>query len=408
MPSTFKIAFIGTGGRSVPYATHLLQCEDIDIVALADPLPDNRQAMRQRAGIATGPAEFDDWRQLLRDLGGELDGVVICSPNHLHAEQAVPFLERGLPVALEKPIAITQGDCERIIDAERANGGRTLVGFVLRSAPFYLQIKELLDAGAIGRLVSIQADELVGWLVTSLMERNVWRRHRTTSGGSLLEKCCHDMDILNWMMASRPVAIHSFGNRLALPPNSLLPDTCPGCPHADDCNYYQEPVGAAHEDEGERVLHQFIGESHRCIYNIDKDALEAQALTIQYEHGAVATFMLNFNAAGPRAGRSFCAVGQKGMIWGNINELKVSLYDNRTGKTRTFDTSGDGSGHGGGDRKHVMQFVRMLREPAYRPPQDAYAGYLSAVTCFAADRSVAEGRAVNFRYTRGGGYVELT
>ncbi len=404
--STKRVAFIGTGGRSVSYAQHFLKQGAIDIVALADPVAQNRGAMRQRAGMTHAPEEFADWREMLRVHGDGLDGMVICSPNHLHAEQAIAALERGLPIALEKPLAANQGDCERIIDAERANNGRTLIGFVLRSTPFYSTIKRLVEGGRIGRIVSVQADELVGWMVTSLMARNAWRRRTETSGGSMLEKCCHDVDILNWMIGSRPLRVNSFGGCLHLNPNSLLPDECPGCPQEKSCNYYQMPVRADHEDAGEQMLHSFVSDTHKCIYNIDKDVLDTQTLAIQYENGALATFLLSFNAAGPRAGRSICLVGTRGMIWGHIDELKVSVYDNHTHETEVFDTAGDGSGHGGGDRAHALNLHRMMCEPDYRPEQNAYAGYLSAMVCFAADHSVREQRQIALRYSIGG-QVEL-
>ncbi len=403
---TYKVGFIGTGGRSVAYASHYVARDDIEIVALADPSAPHRKQMMKRAGITNSPAEYDDFTDLLREHT-DLDGMVIASPNYFHAAHAVACFERGLPVALEKPLATTPGDCERILDAERANNGRSLLGFVLRSTPFYGRIKELIAAGAIGRVTSIQADELVGWGVTSLMNRNPWRRLTALSGGSMLEKCCHDMDILNWMMDARPVAVQSFGGTRVFNPNPELPNSCEKCPHEKTCHYYQQPVFADHEDEGEVILHQFMRQEQGiCIYNIRKDVTDTQSMNIEFENGSVATFMLCFHAGGPRAGRNFHAVGTRGRIWGNINELQVSHYDNATDKTTTYDTSGDGSGHGGGDRRHALELHRMMTEPAYMPEQNAYAGYLSAMMCFAADRSRQERRTIDLRYT-GGGMVEL-
>jgi len=403
--ASYNIAFIGTGGRSVCYGSYLAQCPDLHIVALADPSAAHRQTMQEKSGITSRPAQYDDWRELLRQHQ-DLHGVVICSPNYFHPDQAIACLERGLPIALEKPVAITQGDCERIIAAERANQGRSLIGFVLRSSPFYSKLRELIAAGTIGRVITVQADELVGWLVTSLMNRSSWRRLTAHSGGSMLEKCCHDMDILNWLIGSRPAALHSFGGRQILGPNSLLPDTCDVCSHATDCTYYQKPRRAAHEDAGEDILHQFISEDNRCIYNLDKDINDIQTVSIQYENGALANFLLSFHVAGPRAGRSICITGTRGNLWGHIDELKLQHFDNATGKVTVHDTRGDGSGHGGGDQRHALEFARMLREPNYRPAQDAYSGYVSAVMCFAADRAVREARRVNFRYTTGG-FIEL-
>jgi predicted dehydrogenase len=405
MADPFKVAVIGTGGRSVSYTRVYATCPDIDVVALADPVPEHRKAMSKRANLPGGAAEFDDWREML-DAHTDLDGVVIASPNDAHADQAVACFERGLPIALEKPLATTQADCERIIDAERANNGRSLIGFVLRSSPFYSRIFELLSSGAIGQIVSIQADELPGWGVSSIMNRSPWRRFDKSSGGALLEKCCHDMDVLNWMMGCRPVSLASFGDTLIFRPNPALPAVCDECGVGDTCKYYKKPVFSKHEDEGEEILHQFIREDNRCIYNIDKDGVDTQSVTIRYENGALANFMMTFNCAGPKASRNFHAVGHKGRVWGNLHDNTVYHYDNTTGETAEFDTTGDGSGHGGGDRLHALQLLSMMQDPEYRPAQNAYTGYLSAVMCFAADRSRRESTCIDFHYS-GDGYVKL-
>ena len=387
------------------YARTYAECPDIDVVALADPVPEHRKAMSKRSGLPEGATEYDRWQDLLSEQT-DLDGVVITSPNDCHADQAIACLELGLPIALEKPLATTQRDCERIIDAERANDGRSLIGFVLRSTPFYGRIRALLAGGAIGQVVSVQADELPGWGVSSIMNRSPWRRFERSSGGAMLEKCCHDMDILNWMMDSRPVLLSSFGDSLIFRPNPALPSVCDECGVADTCRYYKRPVFSKHEDEGEEILHQFIREDNRCIYNIDKDAVDTQSITLQYENGAIATFMLTFNCAGPRASRNFHAVGHLGRIWGNLHENKVFHYDNASGETVEYDTTGDGSGHGGGDRKHALELLAMMQDASYRPPQNAYTGYLSAVMCFAADRSRKEHCCIRFLY-EDNGYVRL-
>jgi len=396
--SKYKVAFIGTGGRSVCYGSAYTECADVEVVALADPAPEHRQAMAAKAGLTGGFAEYDRWQDMLQ-THTDLDGVVICSPNYLHREQAVACLERGMPIALEKPLATTKEDCEYIIDAERANNGRTLIGFVLRSTPFYSKIHQLLTTGAIGPVVSIQADELPGLGVSSIMNRSPWRRYQATSGGSMLEKSCHDLDILNWMMGCRPVSLNSYGGRLIFNPNPVLPETCDACAVSDQCQYYMVPTFSAHEDRGEEILHQFIRHDNQCIYNIDKDCADVQSVSIEYSNGAIANFMMNFHCMGPRASRNFHAIGHKGRVWGNLDEKMVYHHDNLSGETTSFDTSGDGSGHGGGDRLHALQLHQMMIDPHYRPQANAYSGYLSATMCFASDISRLERRRVNFRYT---------
>lgn len=404
MTQPFKVGVIGAGGRSVAYASHYANRDDVAIVAVADPSTGNRALMASMSKIKNPFKEYDNWRDLY-DAHPDLDGVVISTPNFLHADPAIAALERRLPVALEKPLATTIEDCQRIILAEKEFGGRTLVGFVLRSTPFYSKIHELVRSGAIGRIASIQADELVGRAVTSVMFRGNWRRYERLSGGVLLEKCCHDMDLINWLMGCRPVSVSSFGGTLMMGPNPSLPDHCDGCKVADDCQYYKAPAASNNEDRGEEVLQKFVRETDVCIFNNDKDIIDTQSVQIAYENGSVANFMLTFNAMGKNAGRNIHIVGSKGRIWGNLHDACVYHHDNASDQTHAIDTRGDGSGHGGGDRLHALQLQRMMADNTYRPESGAAAGYLSAALSFAADRSRHTGKRVSLRY-QANGFVE--
>ncbi|MCD4830197.1 MAG: Gfo/Idh/MocA family oxidoreductase [Anaerohalosphaeraceae bacterium] len=398
----YKVAFIGTGHRSARYASTYVQCKDIDIVALADPVAENRKNMCTMANIPAGFSEYDNWEDMLREHK-DLNGVVIGSPNHAHTDQAVACLELGIPIALEKPIATNQKDCERIIDTQQANNGRVLVGFVLHTTPFYSKIYELIKNGSIGRIVSIQADELPGIIVSSAMSRSPWRRYQDISGGAMLEKCCHDMDALNWLIDSRPVSINSYGGSLIFKPNPELPQICDDCNLGDTCQYHQE---AGRSSDGELISRESYYNDYGCIYNIEKDCADVQSLNIQYENGVIANFMLNFNCMGPRASRNFHAIGTKGRIWGNLREKKVFLYDNSSDKETCFDIYDDGSGHSGGDRVHSMILLKMMEDPQYHPEPNAFDGYISAMMCFASDQSRLENRRVNLEYAEDG-YVRI-
>lgn len=385
----YRVAFIGSGGRSFAYAAPYVESPDVEIAALADPNPAQRASIRKSARVPEGVPEYDDWRKMLRELD-DLDGAVISSPTAFHVEQAIACFERGLPVALEKPIAASPGECERLLDAERANNGRTLVGFVLRSTPFFSTVHKIVSEGRIGRILSLQADELPGWGVTSVMFRSPWRRHAETSGGSMLEKCCHDMDMMNWLLGARPVSLNSFGGLRVMGPNPELPDYCSECRVADTCKYFQDPA-----DTSEDAARVMLREEYRCVYNIDKSVMDVQSVNLEYENGAVANFMLNFHAAGPRAGRNLHLVGTRGRLWGNMEESSLSVYDNRSDRVENVALHLDASGHGGGDNRHALLLLRMMQDPAFRPGQNAQAGYLSAIMSFAADRSVRECRRVD-------------
>lgn len=395
-----KVAIIGNGGRSVSYGKAYSKCPDIEVVALADTNPRNTQTMAKMSNLS-GFASYQDWREVY-DKHADLDGVVIVTPNHLHREMAIPFIERGIPLALEKPITTTMQDSEAILKAAKKHRCRMLIGFVLRSAPFYKKVRELLDKGAIGNVLTMQADELGSYGVSSIICRSPWRCHQATSGGSLMEKSSHDMDLLNWFSNSHPVSVNSYGGRLLFTPNPNFPTLCVDCVHKE-CKYHSTPEFSL--AAGDAVLQDFA--QHRdaeqvCIYNVDKDVADNQSVSIEYSNGTIANFMLSFNCSGPRSGRNFHAVGTKGRIWGNVEDNELWLFENQSGKASKIKLGKVECGHSGGDEGHAMELVKMMRDPSYVPAQDDYAGYLSNAVCIAADISRTEKRRIAFRYDADG------
>lgn len=393
----FKIAMIGTGGRSVSYARHYVDCKDLKVVAMADPLPQNRKAMVQRTGLKGKIAEYDDWREML-DKHKDLDGCVICSPNHVHADQGVACLERGMRVILEKPIAQNKEGCDRLWAAEINNEGRSAIGFSLRTSAFYEKVAELVLGGAVGRVNSIQADELIGWGVSSIINRNEFKRFVKYYGSLILSKTCHDIDILNWLMGCRVTATNSFGSRRIFTPNPSLPETCDKCGVAKTCRYYKEPTLAEGENPDDKHIVEMMRDNNRCIYNIEKDVIDTQVASFEYESGAVANFTITMNTAGPKSTRNIHVVGMRGRVWGNVAEKKVYHYDNESEKLTVHEPQDDGSGHGGGDKRLAMTILDMMKDPDHQPLQSMQAGYNSAIACLAAEQSRLEGRRVDIVY----------
>lgn len=396
-----RIAIIGAGARALEgYCKHFQQFTPAPrFVAIAEPNPQFLQRTMEDLKLRSDELRtYPSWEQLL-EKETELDAAVIGTPNHLHHGPATTLLRRGVPIVLEKPMAITEQECFEIHQLATQQRVAVQLGFVLRSAPFYLKIKELVRAGGVGQIVSIQADEMVGPLVTSILFRGSWRRHRKYSGGSMLEKCCHDMDLLNWMAESRPTAIHSFGGRRIFTPNPAVADRCPDCVAKETCQYARDTDTGV--DDHDRAMKRYLNEADACIYNLDSDLFDHQSVQVLYENGVIANFMLNFHAMGPRGSRTMHIVGTRGRIWGAINDGLVYHHQYSPAKTTEHKIVMDGSGHGGGDRTHSAAFLETVLGRRPRAAADTWDGYLSAMMCFAADRSVAEARRVNLRYDSG-------
>lgn len=389
-----RVVLIGTGGRANAYLMYGTK-EQIELVGVADPNPDNRRVFLGLNSLVGRVPQFDDWRTML-DQVPAIDGAIITTPNHAHTEPALACMERGLVLALEKPIAESPGNCRRLLEAKRRFQARVVVGFVLRSAPFYRQARAWIDAGRIGDVVTIQADELPHPLTASVMLRGDWRKMRLTSGGSMLEKCCHDLDMFTWMAGAAPRRLSSFGGIKTFAPRSDVPERCADCSIRDTCIYYMPPEVYNHPDmvrkANDGLLYKFVRDNRACVYNNGHDIFDHQVVSLEYDNGVAATLTMDFSCAGPICGRYLKVVGTRGAIMGKMEDNAISLLTYRGGAVEKADLKDDGSGHGGANREHADLFLKMMDEPAYQAPANLEAGYLSAMLCFAADQSVEEKR----------------
>ena len=400
MADTRYIGIIGAGARGTRYVRFMRDFDrPLKLLGIADPSDKHIAMCRTEADhcLADDCKTYSHWGPMLADLGHRLDGVIIGTPNHLHHDPAIEAMNAGISaIALEKPLATTIEDCRHIVTRAYETDTRVQLGFVLRSAPFYRKVKQLLDDGAIGRVISIQADELVSRFVTGVMFRGPWRRNFASSGGSMLEKCCHDMDLLNWLADSQPMSLNSYGGQRIFSPNPAVPDSCPTCGSTDQCIYHQ--ADQAERDAAEQDMDQYMKEHRTCIFNAPSDSMDHQSVQLLYRNGVVANFLMNFNTEGPRSGRNLAIIGTRGMLWGNYREPVVFQHDNLSTETIEHRFAMDDSGHGGGDRFHCFNFYRDVFGDDKAPVAGPYEGYLSAMMCIGADRSVHLGRQVNFTY----------
>jgi predicted dehydrogenase len=389
-----RVVLIGTGGRANAYTMYGAK-EQVALVGVADPLPQNRRLFFGLNSLVGLVPEFDDWRTML-DSTPDIDGVIITTPNHTHTEPAVECMKRGYVLALEKPIAESPENCRLLLEAKRRYNARVVVGFVLRASPFYLKAREWIDAGRIGKVVTIQADELPHPLTTSVMMRGDWRRFRKTSGGSMLEKCCHDLDMLNWMAGGSPQSLNSFGGIKTFAPRADVPARCADCHIQDTCLYYMPPKVYDHPDmvkkANDGLLYKFVRDNSACVYNNGHDIYDHQTVQLEYDNGVLATLVMDFSCAGTVCGRYLKIVGDKGVIFGKVEENKISLQTYSGNTVETYDVKDDGSGHGGANKEHADLFLRMMENPEFHASANLEAGYLSAMLCFAADQSVEEKR----------------
>ena len=329
-PVTFLI--IGAGQRGQVYAEYArLHPDEARVVGVAEP----RDAYRTRLAEAHAVPQENvvaDWRDLLRP--GLADAVIIATPDRLHTDPAIAFAGLGYDILLEKPMARTAEECERIVAAVRASGVIFAVAHVMRYGSYTQRLKALVASGLIGDLVSVQHLEPVGFghQAHSFVRGN-WR-NEAESTFMLMSKSCHDIDWLRYIMGRRCVQVSSFGSLMHFrkekkPPEAGEALRCLDCAFEPRCAYSAKRIYSAmmadqaigpmvldiltpdHTPEG--LLKALAeGPYGRCVYECDNDVVDHQVVNLLYEGGATASFTMTAFTQWPldRQTRLFGTLGE--------------------------------------------------------------------------------------------------
>ncbi|WP_392673602.1 Gfo/Idh/MocA family protein [Streptomyces sp. LN785] len=374
-----SLAVIGAGVRGLGYARRAV-AQGGRIVAVAEPRREKRADFAAEFGIAPEQVFAEAADLLAADRVA--DAVVISSPDACHAEQAVLAAERGYAMLLEKPMALSEGDCARIVDAVGRAGAVFAVGHVLRYTPYTRVLKELLDSGRIGTIVSIEHLEPVGWWHQAhSYVRGNWRRG-DESGPMLLTKSCHDLDWLMYIVGETPARVSSFGSLghfTAANKPARATDSCVTCPVEQSCAFSAKkiylkclgdpvreywPLSMVTHDMTEAGVLAALEDSPygRCVYSCDNDVVDHQVVALEFPSGATASFtMTAFTQLEHRRTRIF---GTRGVVEGDGDSVRV--HDFVTDRTEEYRTSDDhigasaADGHGGGDDALVEAFLAAV------------------------------------------------
>ena len=373
-------AIVGAGQRGTSYADWIAANPSrAQVVAVAEP----RAAARAR--VARDAArEFASWQELA-EQPRLADVAIVSTQDAEHVEPAVALARKGYHLMVEKPMAPTEQDCRRIVAAVREAGVLFAVCHVLRYRPYNRVVKEILDAGRIGDIVSVQHLEPVGyWHFAHSYVRGNWRR-TDTSTFSLMSKSCHDIDWLRHVVG-RPIrSVSSFGSlrhfrRSSQPAGAG--ERCLSCAVEETCPYSAKriylgmlrggrtgwPVNVLTDDVTEAGVTKALqdGPYGRCVYTADNDVVDHQVVAMDFEGGATATFTMA--AFTPHADRRTQILGTRGFLDGTGDRVLVHDFVSDTATTvptvsefedfnRGIDTD---TGHGGGDAGLMDAFTTAV------------------------------------------------
>jgi len=370
---TVNIGLIGCGGRLRQVVKGISDADRerrIRIVSAYDPDPISHEAFREEFGqdCKNSPSE----EALVSDP--EVDWVFIGSWNCHHARQTILALNAGKNVFCEKPLATTLEDCIAIREAVRESGKVFAFGLVLRYSPHYQRIMEVIRSGAIGRIISFEFNETVPFNHGGYWFGN-WRRERRNAGTAILEKCCHDIDLANWMVGSFPMRVASFGGR-----NFFTPDNA----------HQMERIGP--NENGQAAYCTWPDPHRRNPFDGKADIFDNQVAILEYANGVRGMFHLNCNAGTPE--RRFYVCGTEGTLRADLALSTVEVqkigWDTKIERINTLIEGG----HGGGDEVMAKAMVETLLRGAV-PLASVEEGIASSIVSFGIDHAADEGRVVD-------------
>ena len=370
----YTLAVLGACDRGNEYAQYgKLFPGSLRVVAVADVRAARRDAMGDAWNI---PPErrFGDYHELLA-AGRLADILVVSLPDALHYEPAMEGMRQGYDVLLEKPMAQTEAECRALLRCQRETGVMVCVGHVLRYAPYFIALRQTLAEGVIGEIVNVQHQEPVKYshMAHSFVRGN-WRNSKETTP-MILAKCCHDLDILKWLVGRRCEAVSEEGG-VALFRADRAPAGAPlrcteACPHEATCPYsaidiyvrrrWHLHVFDLNRESPEAEIRAALDRTGygRCVYHCDNDQPDHLVVTLRFEGGATAT--LSVDAFTPWGGRRTRVMGTLGYIEGDGTTFTVHLF--RTGEKRVWTSRLDAvrdNGHAGGDLALVRDFLEAV------------------------------------------------
>ncbi|SHH45794.1 Predicted dehydrogenase [Cognatiyoonia sediminum] len=319
---------------------------------------------------------FDDVETMLAQTKPDL--FFVGSPNSFHLEHIKQGLDAGVRIFTEKPVVTTKEDTMELAALLAEHGtDSVMVGLVLRYSQHMIDLRANLDV--LGPIVSLEASEHIAPYHGAFFMRD-WRRMIRWSGGFMLEKCCHDIDIYNMVTKSRPKSVASFGGR-----KSFVPQFAPTSNVENEIMHRKPSVWESVDDP----------------FHSDGDIIDHQTAILQYENGASLAFHTNLNV--PDEHRRFCVMGALGMAEGDFvrGNLQVTLRDGSVVADHDYTQmdSARASAHYGADHMMVDEIVSFLKGEAETLPVGVVDALEAGLAAMAMDEARITGRVVDLTET---------
>ena len=404
-----SIVAIGAGNRTSKYLEYVKQHPDrVRLVGVVELNDIRRQSVAERFGLEPSQC-YADYHDFFRNPV-QTDAVMVCTPENMHFEPTMLAIEAGYHVLLEKPIAQTLEECQAIGEAARKKGVLVSVCHVLRYHPYFMKVKELVDSGELGHIISINHRTSVGVdRAAHGFVRGIWRSERL-SNPMLMSKCCHDIDFLLWLTKTPCRKLTSFGSlrwfKAKNAPEGSA-ERCIDCGVESHCPFsavdlyqvrrdwianFDVPEGKTIDDVIEDQLRE--GLYGRCVYHCDNDVVDHQIVSMEMESEVTINFSMDiFTLKDCRETHISLTEGE---IDGDENRLRVRRF--RGAEETVYDFSGLAHQpfHAGADLAIIADFIDAIRTGRRDLVTSIDRSVESHRICFEAERSRKEQRTILF------------
>jgi predicted dehydrogenase len=453
---SIRAILIGAGQRGADvyglYAQH--HPDQIRFVAVAEPNPARRARFAEQHGIPS-QYQFESWEPLLTQPQFA-QTTFVCTQDGQHTAPTLAAMRAGYDVLLEKPMATTATECKKLVHTSEETGRQLHIAHVLRYTRHFETMREIIRSGALGQIITVDHRENVSWwhMAHSYVRGN-WRNSEEACP-MILAKCCHDLDILLWLLDGHCESLSSVGGlmhyRAENAPEGAPARCLDGCPVEETCPHYAPfiyidllPLWRAIANTGSvlpklaaavqtrspellRFISRFYpdlrriseyrdwpisvlaldptsenllntlktGPYGRCVYHCDNNVVDHQVVAMRFSGGQSVTLTMNGHAH---------YEGRTTRIQGSLAELRsffgtggawIEVKDHRAGRRTQYNTSVEQrDGHGGGDQGLIKGFVRSIREAEQHARTSAHRSLESHLMAFAAEQARIEGRVID-------------
>lgn len=367
-------AVLGLGNRGSVYCNNLIKHEGVKIVAACDVSEASLKQANELYGVQKSELYLKEEEFFKKKRA---DVLIISTLDGLHCRHTVKALELGYKILLEKPVAPTLAECEEIYAAAKKYNGDVVICHNLRYTPFYQKFKTLIKSGVIGDVLSIeQAENVSYWHYMCSFIRGKWHSKQQTSP-IILQKCCHDLDIISWFAGKKETFVNSFG-ALEYYTHANRPkgatERCLDC-EFKDCIYNAfefsvKAPGTLCVPYGFNPTPENIAEFLRpennlygqCAFACPNDVCDRQCVNIKTE-GDITANLLMHGFGSYETYRVTRVFGTLGKLCGRLEDgiIRVTLFD---GRDYTVDLNAEianPESHSGGDSNLVSDYLTYLK-----------------------------------------------